>query len=84
MMPIQQLLNRIRWDESFGQAEFTIGYYDRVEDRIIKVSFSELIFPAGDHFDFQLVDDEGCVHNVPYHRIRQVYRDGQLIWHREH
>ena len=30
MMPIHELLSRIRRDEAFGQAEFEIGYYDRL------------------------------------------------------
>ena len=31
MIPIQELLSRIRWDESFGKGDFEIGYYDRVD-----------------------------------------------------
>ena len=84
MIPIQQLLSRIRWDEGFAQAGFVIGYYDRVEERIIKVSFKELIFPAEDHFGFELVDQDGSLHSIPYHRVKELYRDGKLIWHREH
>jgi uncharacterized protein (UPF0248 family) len=32
MTPIQQLLNRILWDEEFGRGDFAVGIYDRVED----------------------------------------------------
>lgn len=84
MIPIQDLLNRIRWDETFAKGEFIIGYYDRVEEHIIRVPFRELFFPEGDHFAFQLVDDEGETHSIPYHRVKEVYKDGELIWHREH
>ena len=52
MIPIHELLSRIRWDETFGQADFIIGYYDRVEDRIIRVPLRELYFEADDHFAF--------------------------------
>ncbi|MEJ2686426.1 MAG: DUF504 domain-containing protein [Gammaproteobacteria bacterium] len=83
MIPIQELLNRIRWDPAFGAANFTIGYYDRVEDRILRVSLSRLWFEPGDHFAFQLVDAGGEQHSVPLHRIREVYRNGELIWHRD-
>jgi len=48
------------------------------------VPLRELYFDPNDHFDFQLLDDEDELHNVPYHRIKQVYKDGQLIWHRHH
>jgi len=84
MMPIHELLSRIRWDERFGQAQFVIGYYDRVEKRIIRVPLRELYFEPGDHFAFDLIDQEGALHNIPLHRIKQVYRNGELIWHREH
>ena len=83
MMPIHELLNRIQWDEEFGRAEFLIGYHDRLEDETILVPLKELRFDKDDHFDFELIDDLGDLHTIPLHRIRQVYRDGRLIWHRE-
>ncbi|HKJ10667.1 MAG TPA: DUF504 domain-containing protein [Gammaproteobacteria bacterium] len=83
MIPIQELLNRIRWDPAFGAADFTIGYYDRVEERILRVPLSRLWVEPGDHFAFQLMDAEGEQHSVPLHRIREVYRNGELIWHRD-
>jgi uncharacterized protein (UPF0248 family) len=30
VIPIQDLLHRIRWDGEFGKAQFVIGYYARV------------------------------------------------------
>ena len=76
MQPIHELLNRIRWDREFGRASFAIGYYDRVADKIIRVSFSEIVRVPGDTFSFQLIDREGQSHTIPLHRIREVYRDG--------
>jgi len=83
MIPIHELLNRIKWDDEFGQADFIIGYHDRFEDGIIKVPLKELFFNKEDHFDFELIDDMGDMHTIPLHRIREVYRNGQLIWHRK-
>lgn len=83
MIPIHELLNRIRWDEDYGNADFVIGYYDRVENRIIKVRLKELFFDKEDHFDFELIDDVGEAHTIPLHRIKEVYRDGDLVWRRE-
>lgn len=82
MMPIQNLLNRIRWDEDFARGEFTLGYYDRIEDRIIRVRLRDIVFPPGDHFAFEVIDDEGALHSVPYHRVREVLKDGTFIWSR--
>jgi uncharacterized protein (UPF0248 family) len=84
MMPIQELLSRIRWDADFGKADFEIGYLDRIQQRIVRVPLKELAFVDDDPFDFQFYDQEGETHSVPLHRIKAVYRDGDLIWHREH
>jgi uncharacterized protein (UPF0248 family) len=83
MIPIHQLLNRIRWDHEFAQADFRIGYYDRIDNAIIVVPFSQVFQEPGDHFSVHIVDDEGIWHRVPLHRIKQVYRDDDLIWNRE-
>ena len=82
MIPIQDLLNRIIWDTAFSQGSFEIGYYDRVEDRIIKVALQQIELIKGDHFTFKLIDQYGETCSIPYHRIREVYKDGQLIWSR--
>ena len=82
MIPIHELLNRIRWDEAYGNADFVIGYYDRVEDKVITVPLKELYFVKEDHFDFELLDEDGITHTVPLHRIRQVFRNGELVWER--
>ena len=82
MIPIQELLNRIRWDPEFGKASFQLGYYDRAEDRIILVAFKELIFPPESTQTFQIVDADGQLQRVPFHRVREVYKDSQCIWRR--
>lgn len=84
MIPIHELLSRIRWDPEFGRGEFLIGYYDRVEEEIVLVPLSELRFDPGDRFDFEIIDADGVLHTIPLHRIKAVYRNGELIWHREH
>jgi len=82
VIPIHELLKRIRWDEEYGNADFVIGYYDRVEDRIISVALKELSFDKGDHFDFEMLDVDGESQTIPLHRIRQVFRNGELVWER--
>lgn len=82
MMPIQQLLNRIRWDAEYAKADFKIGFYDRIEDRILVIPMHQVYFEPGDHFSIGVIDDFGESHMVPLHRIRQVYRNDILIWER--
>jgi uncharacterized protein (UPF0248 family) len=82
MIPIHELLNRIRWDKEFSKGRFEIGYSDHLRDETVRVSFREMLFEEGNHFSFQVVSDEGDVLTIPFHRIREVYKDGSLIWQR--
>jgi len=84
MQPIHELLKRIQWDSEFGKGEFELGFYDRVEANIIRMPFREIKFVPGDHYLFHYVDEEDEEHSVPFHRIKAVYKNGELIWHREH
>ncbi|HEX8874719.1 MAG TPA: DUF504 domain-containing protein [Nitrosospira sp.] len=83
MIPIQDLLNRIRWDESFGKGDFEIGYYDRVDGGINRVPLSDVHITPGDHFFFRAAGLDGAIHEIPFHRVREVYKNGELIWHRD-
>ena len=74
MIPIHQLLNRIRWDHEFARGSFQLGYYDRAENRVILVPFSDVSFPPDGPEMFQLTDAEGRTHRVPFHRVREVYK----------
>jgi len=82
MTPIHELISRIRWDPEFSAATFEIAYYDRILDQVVRVPFRSLHFPEDSHFSFELVDEQGAVHNIPLHRVREVYRDGERIWSR--
>jgi uncharacterized protein (UPF0248 family) len=84
MKPIHEIFSRIRWDAEYGRADFVVGYYDRLAQRIIRVPFRELLFDPGDHFSFQLLDEEGALHTIPYHRVKELFRNGECIWHRQH
>ncbi len=37
---------------------------------------------GGEPCTFHLVDPEGQMHRVPFHRVREVYKNAQRIWHR--
>lgn len=84
MQPIHELLSRIRWDAEFGRGEFILGYWDRVAGAIRHVRLSDInIGRDPDNPElFTLIDEEGRVHEIPLHRIREVWRGGELIWRR--
>ena len=84
MIPILELLNRICWDREFGKGIFEIGYYDRMEREIIRVSLEKALLEMGNHATFQLMDVNEESQTIPFHRVREVYKDGDLIWSRSH
>ena len=84
MITVQQLLSWARWDPVFGKGEFQIDYYDRMEQKTCKVPLNRVYLTQGDHFFFHVAGQDGFIHEVPFHRVKEVHKDGKLIWHREH
>ncbi|MCK4950666.1 MAG: DUF504 domain-containing protein [Gammaproteobacteria bacterium] len=84
MQTIRELLDRIHWDQEFGKGEFELGFFDRIEQKIIRLPLKKIQLIPKDHYFFHYIDDEGTEHSVPFHRIKSVYKDGERIWHREH
>lgn len=82
MQPIHELFARIRHDRDFGQGQFAIGYFDRRENAIERVAFNDIVVAEGGGRVFQVFDESGEWRRVPFHRVREVYRDGELIWNR--
>ena len=42
----------------------------------------EIAWDADNTAFFDLLDEEGVLHGIPFHRVREVWRDGALIWQR--
>lgn len=84
MIPLHELLSRIFWDPEFGRGEFRLGYLDHLRDELVYVPLQAVRQEVDSHFCFALTDAEGVVHSVPYHRVKEVWKDGELIWQRTH
>ena len=82
MIPIHELLARIRWDPHCADARFEVAYLDRVRRKLVRLPLQRIHVQPGERFAFEAVEDDGSVHSVPYHRVRKVWRDGALIWSR--
>lgn len=82
MQPIDKLLARIKWDTDFGNAAFEIGYYDRVAALMVRRPLGDLLFEPDHKESFLLMDEEGVYQRIPLHRVREVFRNGALIWQR--
>jgi uncharacterized protein (UPF0248 family) len=81
METIQQLLSRIRWDGTFGRGDFEVGIYDRIQDAVQFLPLEEMRMEKGNHFSFS-VCMAGEVVAIPFHRIREVRKNGETIWKR--
>jgi len=84
MQPIHELLNRIHWDPVFGQGRFELAFLDHKEQELVRLPFEALSFVPGDHYFFHYLDEDGHAHSIPFHRIKAVYKNGELIWWRSH
>ena len=82
MQSIHELLDRIHRDTEFGSGYFEIGYSDRKEKEIIRVSFNEVTQLPGNKFSFHVFDEDGIANCIPMHRVQELYKDGELIWER--
>lgn len=81
MEMIHQLLSRIRWDGEFGQGHFEVGIYDRIADAVEFHPLERLHFEKGNHFSFTATIN-GTEAIIPFHRIREVRKNGETIWKR--
>ena len=82
MQPIQDLLHRLQWDPAFGGGCIEIGYLDRIAGGIVRVAFANVQVKAGSPPMLDAVGPDGLACRVPLHRVREVWRDGVLIWQR--
>ena len=82
MIPIQDLLHRIQWDSEFGRAAFQVGYVDRVAGDTVRVPFGDVRLEHGQLVVLNAFDEDGSPATIPLHRVREVWRDGQLVWQR--
>ena len=83
MMPIHELLARIRWDSSFGHGLFMLGYIDHNTSELRFVPFNDVRPDTHNPSMLDFVDNRGGVVSVPLHRIYQVLRNGKTIWQRD-
>ena len=65
MIPIKDLLNKIKWDKNENPDDYKIGYWDNVDKKIIFIDFNEIKKIEG---NFLLLDREEETY-IPLHRV---------------
>ena len=54
-----------------------------MKNKIIDVPFDDMAMIKGDNFAFKIIDPNGKIRSIPYHRIKRVFKNEELIWKRE-
>jgi uncharacterized protein (UPF0248 family) len=80
VIPIQALLARIRWDAEYGRGRWEIAYLDRHRVGLVRVPLEAVQTRANVGFVFEVEDEDGVLRTIPYHRVRQVWHDGKVVW----
>lgn len=79
MIPIKQLLNKIKWDKKESPEDYLLYYYDRLENQLKELKYLE-IKRIDDNF--LILEQEGREISIPLHRIRKVKKRGVFVWER--
>jgi len=82
VIPIQDVLHRIQWDPAWRGRCFELGYLDRLVGTIVRVPAGDLHLDAGRPPALTLHDAAGSAVRIPLHRVRVVWRDGEVFWKR--
>lgn len=79
MIPIRELLNKIKWDKRENPKDYAVFYYDRVEDLLKEIKYEDIKrIDSG----FLIIELAGKDVNIPLHRIKKVKKKGGVVWER--
>eukprot|EP00957_Ditylum_brightwellii_P024284 1831544-Ditylum_brightwellii.AAC.1 len=76
LTPVKEVLRRIRWDGTLLQNDFTVQYYDRVEESIDEATFDAPNNSVSGNEDL-------FVFAIPEHRIVSVKYKQQIVWDKD-
>jgi uncharacterized protein (UPF0248 family) len=79
MQPIQDLINKIKWDENEDPSEYVIGYEDRVLKKVIEIKYSDI---KRIEDNFMVLDRDNEEVMIPLHRVRIVRKKDLVVWKR--
>ena len=76
LTPAAEVLRRIKWDYSLSPSDFTVQYYDRMEDKLLDTAFdapNNTVKGKEEYFVFA----------IPEHRIASIRYREQTVWDKE-
>ena len=78
MKPVQEVLNKIKWDPNENPEDYTLYYFDRVTKELCPVEYNDAIIEEG----LLKVRIEDSIVSIPLHRIRKITKKGRAFWER--
>ena len=79
MIPIKELLNKIKWDKKENPEEYSIFYFDRILNKLISIPYKKIKKLEG----LFVIIDNAEETNIPLHRIKKVTKNNAVIWNRK-
>lgn len=73
LTPANEVMRRIKWDDVLNPDDFSVEYFDRVEERVISVAF-------GAKNDSVKGKEEMFVFAIPEHRIMTIKYKERVVW----
>jgi len=78
-MPIQDFLNKLKWDKNEDPFTYTFFYIDRVANRLRELKYKDIAEVEG---GFMTIVKEDSEAQIPLHRIRMVKKGADVVWER--
>ncbi len=77
MIPIKDLINKIKWDKRENPEDYILIYIDLDKEK--QISYTEIKRLEG---NFMILEKQGQEVEIPLHRIRKVKKNNKIIWKR--
>ena len=79
MLTIEDLINKIKWDDREDPADYSLFYLDRITKKLVEIQYKDILRVED---GFIVLEREGKETNIPLHRIRKVIKKGETVWQR--
>ncbi len=79
MIPVKDLINKIKFDAREKAEDYVLFYLDRVEDKLKPIKFKEIKRTEG---NFLVLERDSEEVEIPMHRIKKVEKKGKVVWER--
>lgn len=77
MIPIKNLLNKIKWDKKENPSDYSVFYLDKVKNDLVELRYNNIKRIEG---NFIVIGKEETY--IPLHRIRKIRKKGKTVWKR--